>query len=626
MKIKNLKINGFGKINNKEIEFCEGINIISGKNESGKTTLLKFITSMFYGTSRNKNGKIISDFERYKPWGKDEYSGRLEYELDDGKKYEIYREFKKKSPVLYDEDRNDITKEYKIETTRGNLFFLEQTGVQEENFFASCTTEQENIRMSDNTKNSLIQKLGNMVSTGNENTSYRIAMDRLNRKQTTEIGNNRTSGRPLNIVEEELKKYENKKLQLEQYKDEKYRVDNKKESIQTEIYDNNLILDLLRSQKVNLEKIAVEEEKIKIFNNDLEKEKRNKENLINKINSTEEEKNSKYKSSKLRYIICVISIIIISIISIMVKNVILLSLNILPIILLTAIGLRDNKKKKQIKSKNKKIHQEKAILESELDKIENSIKDKEQELKEKKELIINNNKENEKNIKKQFEGELGAEIIEDILSTKYEKIVEFIDEKEREQAKIKVKEKTIEVDNAQIVKKLDELVEIDEKIEELTEKKEGLIRLDNIYNLIKEELENSFQEIKNNITPEFINELKNIIKIATKGKYENVYLDSENNILIETENGQYMPIYMLSTGTIDLIYLALRISATKEISKEKMPIILDESFAYYDNERMEESLKYLGSLIDRQIIIFTCSNREREILEKDQIKYNYIEL
>lgn len=59
MKIENLKINGFGKLEDKEIEFSNGINIIQGNNESGKSTLLKFITSMFYGTSKNKNGKIL---------------------------------------------------------------------------------------------------------------------------------------------------------------------------------------------------------------------------------------------------------------------------------------------------------------------------------------------------------------------------------------------------------------------------------------------------------------------------------------------------------------------------------------------------------------------------------------
>ena len=68
MQIKKLQINNFGKLNNKNIELNNGINVIFGENESGKSTLLKFITSMFYGASRNKNGRRISDFEKYTPW------------------------------------------------------------------------------------------------------------------------------------------------------------------------------------------------------------------------------------------------------------------------------------------------------------------------------------------------------------------------------------------------------------------------------------------------------------------------------------------------------------------------------------------------------------------------------
>ena len=66
MKIDNIKINGFGKIKNKEIEFKDGINIVYGANEAGKSTILKFIMSMFYGACKNKNGKreykFIKDF------------------------------------------------------------------------------------------------------------------------------------------------------------------------------------------------------------------------------------------------------------------------------------------------------------------------------------------------------------------------------------------------------------------------------------------------------------------------------------------------------------------------------------------------------------------------------------
>ena len=44
-----------------------GINLIYGKNEDGKSTLLNFIRNSFYGISKNKEGKEISDYEKYKP-------------------------------------------------------------------------------------------------------------------------------------------------------------------------------------------------------------------------------------------------------------------------------------------------------------------------------------------------------------------------------------------------------------------------------------------------------------------------------------------------------------------------------------------------------------------------------
>ena len=82
MKIEKIQINGFGKLENKNIELKDGINVILGKNESGKSTLLKFINSMLYGISKNKRGKTISDLEKYKPWDTEKYSGKIKYKLD----------------------------------------------------------------------------------------------------------------------------------------------------------------------------------------------------------------------------------------------------------------------------------------------------------------------------------------------------------------------------------------------------------------------------------------------------------------------------------------------------------------------------------------------------------------
>lgn len=93
MNINKIKINSYGKLKNKEINLENNLNIIYGENESGKSTVLNFILNIFYGASKNKNGKEISDFEKYKPWDTDEFSGKLSYELDNKNKYEIFLDF-----------------------------------------------------------------------------------------------------------------------------------------------------------------------------------------------------------------------------------------------------------------------------------------------------------------------------------------------------------------------------------------------------------------------------------------------------------------------------------------------------------------------------------------------------
>ncbi len=626
MKIKKLKINGFGKLENKEIEFSDQINIVSGKNESGKSTLLKFITAIFYGISKNKNGKAIPDFEKYKPWSKEEYSGKLIYELDNGNEYEIFREFKKKTPNIYDKDKNDITKQYSIDKNKESLFFIEQTGITEENFLASCVAEQENIKLSNTMKNTIIQKLSNIVSTGSENTSYKKAIDKLNKEQLEKIGSARSTGRPLNIIEQEIDENEEKRKEITKYEEEKYKVENQKETLKIDLEESKIILELLRKQKEKLEKAQLEKEKLKIFQDNLEKEEEEKKEIKEKIEKLESTRQEKLKTKKIGYYMCILATIAITTISIILKKYILLALNIIPVTDFIIKLIIQNKKKRKIKRNGKKIYQEKNILEQELEKQEKKCENAQNEISEKENQIKQKENQINEEIKNYFVNKIQIEIIDDILSTKYENIVEFISEKERELTEYKITEKTIEVDNQNIIKQLDSLVEIDENLESLYEKKDELLQLNNMYEIAKEEIEKAYQDMKENITPNFIEELQSILVQVTKGKYSNIYLDSENNLQIEIENGQYIPIERLSTGTIDLIYLALRISAAKEISNEKMPIIMDESFSYYDNERTKEILKYLSNQEDRQIIIFTCSDRETEILEKENIKYNKIEI
>ncbi len=133
--------------------------------------------------------------------------------------------------------------------------------------------------------------------------------------------------------------------------------------------------------------------------------------------------------------------------------------------------------------------------------------------------------------------------------------------------------------------------------------------------------------MKNSVTPKFTQNLSKIIEQISNGKYKKVSIDEEKGLVVELQNGEYVPANILSIGTIDELYLSLRLSMINEISKEKMPIILDETFAYFDNDRLKNVLLFLeNNLKDHQVILFTCTNREKQALNELNIEYNLINL
>jgi uncharacterized protein YhaN len=83
----------------------------------------------------------------------------------------------------------------------------------------------------------------------------------------------------------------------------------------------------------------------------------------------------------------------------------------------------------------------------------------------------------------------------------------------------------------------------------------------------------------------------------------------------------------LSAGTIDQIYFSLRMGLTDEITNHNLPLILDECFSKYDDKRLQRILEFLLQKEDnRQIVLFTCQEREKNLLDNLGIEYNYISL
>lgn len=623
MKIKNIKINGYGKLEDVEINLGDKINIIKGNNESGKSTLLNFISSSLYGISKNKKGKEISDFDKYKPWNTDAFSGKLEYELDNGDDYEIFRDFKKKTPEIY-KNGKDVTFDYSIDKTKGSEFFTEQTGINEEMFLNTFMSEQEEVKLNKASQTSIIQKLSNMVSTGNENISYKKTIDKINKKQLEEIGSERSSGRPINIVNDKIEDLKEEIDEISRYKDKKYELEQEKQNLSKDFEDEKYVLSLLRNVKTLKEKNSISREKIKILDNEIDgySEMQNEKNK--EIEILKSEKKEKRKSHKLIYIMFILLIAIITVISIVSNQKLLLILDGIVALIGIIFFIVDRKNKRNARNINKKYLEKLTKIEEDINRLEDIKKLKFAEVTKIEEELENiEEKENEK-IVNEFKDKVDEKQINDILSARYEDIVDLINQKEESLSNYKVSEKKMEIENENIVENLENLVSLEEDLDRLYEEKEELESINEIYNLVKQNLEEAYEEMKSNITPDFILEIQNIISNATNGKYKKCLVD-EDGIKIENESGSYISIDRLSIGTIDMIYLALRLSAAKSISDEKIPIILDEAFAYYDKNRMKNILRYLNNN-NNQVIIFTCTNREIKVLEEEKIEANIINL
>lgn len=283
MKILNLKINSFGKLENKKIELNNNINIIYGKNESGKSTLLKFILGMFYGVSKNKNGKFTSDYERYTPWDREEFSGKISYELDNKDTYEVYREFKKKNPKIFNNKLEDISKQFNIDKTNGNQFFYDQTKVDEELFLSTIVSEQEAVKLDDKTQNALVQKMANIIGTGDDSTSFNKIINKLNKKQLEEIGTLRSQDRPINIVTKRIEEIKNQKEYLQQYADKKYEIEETKYECEKHIDELEKELEILKEIKQIKDKEHLETEELNINKNIKANYSEKIEELNNKI-------------------------------------------------------------------------------------------------------------------------------------------------------------------------------------------------------------------------------------------------------------------------------------------------------------------------------------------------------
>ena len=139
-------------------------------------------------------------------------------------------------------------------------------------------------------------------------------------------------------------------------------------------------------------------------------------------------------------------------------------------------------------------------------------------------------------------------------------------------------------------------------------------------NLAMETIENLSGDMNRQVGQRLKNRTSAILSEITGGKYYDVLLDEDLKMSVNTSD-RVIPLEKLSRGTLEQIYFSLRMAAGELFcGEEPFPVILDDIFGMYDEERLAGVLRWLYQE-QKQIIISTCSKREMDVLEKEQIPF-----
>lgn len=749
MKIIRLDLISFGRFNNYTIEFGDKFNLIYGLNESGKTTISKFIEGVFYGFVKPylKRTVFTEDYEKYRPWNSENYEGSILVEKDN-KRYVIYRNFKEKYFNIFNETTGNNETEldgFNQDNLSfpGEYFFKMPSDIFKSTVFSNLKElDAENKNVS-----SIVDMLLNSSDSNNDSVSFKKALDNLE-KMKSNIGTKQSKAKPLGSLyqkkfdlEDEIKninkdkkEYEDSLNKLNEYKlrheklllnKEKLVNLHKKNDIEKIEDAKNYKMQILKEKASLLDKVSkikyindIDEEDVnnleyqnKLLNdnritfNELSKEKKllSKDyyQLKAKLSNYEtirdyiDEMNNLIKKlngiSKLKLKLLIIGVIVTLIIAGMIymtgytKEIVIAPVLFVLYYILVSISNKFKKlsynrqlnkivqKVNQITNMSYKNYNEVINdfrYDSNMDKSIDYLSKLEvqlQDIDSKLDSIINEDESSKSKINNILSSSRNLKNIdvEDYRRKKieYNQLMDRISDKDAQLQKISseydfsilledVNSVSIKLEDNDIKdinllnKEIDESIEENAKLFERTkileksvnlllEKEEKLADINE--NIQKYESEITSIELAMDLINKSINKLhKNFIprinkKVSEMMAYSTKYKDRfrvDENLDVSIYDGvKFYEQKHLSSGTFDLLSVFIRISVLEELMGLDYLMILDDCFVQLDDVRYKKCLDLLFKISNsNQIILFSCQNRDEQLLNELDIIYKKIEL
>lgn len=630
MIIKDIRLINFGKFHDTEIHFERGLNIVYGENEAGKTTIHTFIRGMLFGIDKQRGKASGKDtYTKYEPWINPEvYRGMMRVE-NDGKDYRFERNFNKneKSFRVIDEDLGRELDDNEIK----QLF----RGLDESCYYNTISISQIGSATDKELENILKNYAANLGSTKSMEIDMKQALTSLDAERKEIISENKVGSKESVIrdMEETAEEIEMSKREQDTIISE-IDLDRSKEA---ELLAKKQ--DLAGKDAVRLEemtKYSARKEnlynEIMQLNHEIDKASRTLTEITAQKGEMEKQLESKgiptrevmervsnalNKATNIPIVFALITVVCLGCsIGMFMANPELLDFSskgilkigipaglALAFLIATIVKFFMNVKSKERLAENLK---ETKLIMDKLDALNNEKTYTERQL-DNRRANLSVAKESLKNLE---ESELSSD--------DYSEEIKELDE---EYAVLKEK---IGKEQGVLEQKQEQDIELEKHIENLKAKLQSIknaeIEIRALENA-KREIEEIAYEVRNSFGRRLNEKASCYMSKITNGKYNNIVIDDNLNVSVNGRNA-LISSFKLSKGTVEQIYMALRLAAADIIfENDTKPILLDDTFAMYDNKRMGNTMKFMAENLD-QVIVFSCHTREKFMADKLGLDYH----
>ncbi len=124
--------------------------------------------------------------------------------------------------------------------------------------------------------------------------------------------------------------------------------------------------------------------------------------------------------------------------------------------------------------------------------------------------------------------------------------------------------------------------------------------------------------LQRRFSPRITTVARELFSKLTDGRYQRITLDEDMGLqTASVDEVTLQELRRRSDGTIDQLYLALRLAVARELTPNA-PLILDDALVRFDDARLTKALEILKQeASDKQVILFTCQGREQTLLGAD---------